>query len=130
MDNVTHIQPHLKNPELWRILFISATLLGIYLSIIITGFQKIRKQHSLKLAAFLVVISALLLQLTGSLGNIQYLTLWLNSIGPTPALLIGPFSHQLYKMEKRRIMGIKNTSILLENIVLILRIEIRIKLEP
>lgn len=101
MDNASHIQHHLKNPELWRVLFISAALLGIYLSIIIAGFQKFRKQHSLKLTAFLIVISMFLLQLTGFLGEIHYLTGILNSIGAASALLIGPFSLQLNNRENR-----------------------------
>jgi hypothetical protein len=100
MDSATHLPPHLKNPESWRVLLFSAALLGIYLAIIIAGFQRIRKQHSLKLAAFLFVLSMLQLQLANSLWKIPFMVKALDFAGTLSLFLIGPLSLELSQKKK------------------------------
>jgi hypothetical protein len=90
------IENLIKHPEEWRALFLSAGMLGIYLSFIIIGFLRIRKHQSFFLGFYTAALSLLLLQLSTFTTPIDQISVILESGGVGALFLIGPFSFHLF----------------------------------
>jgi hypothetical protein len=90
------IEIMINHPDAWRVTFISAASLGIYLSLIITGFSRIRRHQTIYLGFYLVALSILLLHLSTFIVPISHLSAVLDSANAASLFLIGPFSYQVF----------------------------------
>jgi len=96
MYTAIEIENMINHPDAWRITFISAAILGFYLSLIITGFSRIRRHQTIYLGFYLVALSILLLHMSTFIVPISQLSAVLDSASAASLFLIGPFSYQLF----------------------------------
>jgi len=96
MHNAIEITNLIKHSDEWRIIFLSAGLLGIYLSIIIIGFLSKRKLLSQYLGFYTSALSIFLLQLSTIQVPIEQVSTILDSAGAGALYLIGPLSYHVF----------------------------------
>jgi len=96
MCQLFQIQFLLNRPEFWRIQFISIGLFGIYLSIIIIGSGRIKKQQGILLGLYIAALSTLLLSLSSRIHTLPGLDGTLFTAGLVSLFLAGPFSYHLF----------------------------------
>ncbi len=98
MHITNEIEFLIKHPEGWRVLFLSAGLLGIYLSLIINVFLRIRRHQSIFLGFYTAALSLLLLKLSTFVTPIEQISNLLDSAGVAALYLIGPLSFYLFSV--------------------------------
>lgn len=102
MCKLIQIQDEFSKSEMWRVVFLSAAVFGIYLSIILIGSRRLRKQHTFILGFFLAAHSFLLLDVSDNIYPIEQLSAVFQSAGIVSLFLLGPLSFHLYDQDDRR----------------------------
>lgn len=105
MCNIFHIQYEFRNPEIWRMLFLSFSFFGMYLAAIILFSVRIKRQHSVFLGFFLTVLAILLFHMTMQIHPLEQYEVLSYSLGMTSLFLIGPFS---FHVHIRKVQKLKN----------------------
>jgi len=96
MCTINIIEFNSQIPSQWNLVFLSAALLGFYLSVILAWTNRMRLQQRLLLALFTAQLAILLLRVTRPEVNNRILDILLNYGGIAAIYMIGPLSYKIF----------------------------------
>ena len=88
-------------PSHWNLLFVSVSILGFYISLVLAWAKSMRFQHKLQLALYTTLLSILLLSITRVPGSMQTLSALLPCCGMLALYMIGPVSYQVFTVIRK-----------------------------
>ena len=111
MCSIYNIHFEFRNPEIWRMVFLSFSCFGMYLAGIILFFARFKRQYSIFLGLFIAVLAILLFHVTMLFHPMDQFTRLSAPPGMTSLFLIGPFS---FYVHMRKVLKLKYTWFLIQ----------------
>lgn len=111
MCSINNIQFEFRNPEIWRMVFLSISFFGMYLAGIILFSARIKKKHSVFLGLFLTALAILLFHMTMLIHPLEEYEVLSSSLGMASLFLVGPFS---FHVHMRKVLKLKKTRLLIQ----------------